>query len=114
MDETTKTASEVIRRDDILSVLSAHSSELAEFGVRSLALFGSAARGEAVEASDVDLLVEFARPVDLFEFIDLKTFLESVLGCPVDLVTPGALKPRMREQVAKELVYVIQGLETIR
>jgi predicted nucleotidyltransferase len=104
----------VMKRDDIQSALSAHKSELEKFGVRSLALFGSTARGEAVESSDIDLLVEFAQPVDIFEFIALKTFLESILDCPVDLVTPNALKPRMREHVLKELVYVVQGLETVR
>jgi len=92
--------------DDIISLLRGHLSELQRLGVKSLALFGSVVRGEAGKTSDVDLLVEFARPVGLFEFIDLKGYLENLLGCQVDLGTPASLKPGLRERVLKEAVYV--------
>ncbi|MGQ9630207.1 MAG: nucleotidyltransferase family protein [bacterium] len=95
-----------MRRDEILRLLSEHRAELEQFGVRSLALFGSAARDEAREDSDIDLLVEFERPVGLFEFVDLKSYLENLLGYQVDLGTPASLKPRLRERVLKEAVYV--------
>jgi hypothetical protein len=75
-------------------------------GVKSLALFGSAVRGEAREDSDVDLLVEFQRPVGLFEFIDLKGYLEDLLGCRVDLGTSASLRPQLRDAVLREAVYV--------
>lgn len=94
-----------MRRDEILSVLGEHRKELERFGVKSLALFGSTARGEARVDSDVDILVEFAVPVGLFEFIRLKNYLEELLGLPVDLVTPDAIKDKMREQILKEAVY---------
>ena len=93
-------------RDDILRILSEHREDLARLGVKSLALFGSAARDEAGVASDVDLLVEFDRPLGLFQFIDVKDFLERVLGCPVDLGTPDSLHPRLRERVLQEAVHV--------
>jgi len=93
-------------REEILRVLSSHRADLERFGVKSLALFGSAARDDARAESDVDLLVEFEQPVGLFEFVDLKDFLESVLGCPVDLGTPQSLKPRLRERVLSEAVHV--------
>jgi hypothetical protein len=94
-------------RDELVRLLSQHRSELQErFGVKSLALFGSAAREEAGIESDVDLLVEFDRPVGLFEFIDLKDFLERLLGRKVDLGTPESLKPRLRERVLKEAIHV--------
>ena len=48
------------------------------------------------------MLVEFAVPVGLFEFVDLKMYLESLLGCRVDLVTVGALHPRLREEILRE------------
>lgn len=94
-----------MRRDEILGVLSQHRKELERFGVRSLALFGSAARDEARADSDADILVEFSVPVGLFEFIHLKNYLEELLGLPVDLVTPDAIKDKMREQILKEAIY---------
>jgi predicted nucleotidyltransferase len=54
----------------------------------------------------VDLLVEFQRPVGLFEFIDLKGYLEGLLGCRVDLGTPASLRPQLRDAVLREAVYV--------
>ena len=93
-------------RDEILQVLRERRSDLERMGVKSLALFGSAVRGEAREGSDVDLLVEFQRPVGLFEFIDVKGYLEGLLGCRVDLGTPASLRPQLRDAVLREAVYV--------
>lgn len=93
-------------RDEILRLLREHRADLERLGVKSLALFGSSLRGEAREDSDIDLLVEFLRPVGLFEFVDAKQYLEDVLGCRVDLGTPESLKPRLREAVLAEAVYV--------
>ena len=67
--------------------------------IQSLAVFGSVARGEAGPESDVDLLVEFTDPVGLFHFLAVKESLEAILGCPVDLATPAALKPQLREAI---------------
>ena len=79
------------------------------FGVTSLSLFGSVARGEMKRESDVDLLVEFApgRPAGMLEFVDLKAWLESILSRPVDLVTPANIKPRIRDRILKEAVRVL-------
>ncbi len=93
-------------REEILRILEEHRPEFERLGVKSLALFGSAVRGEAREGSDVDLLVEFQRPVGLFEFIDLKGYLEGLLGCRVDLGTPASLKPQLRDAVLRETIYV--------
>jgi len=95
-----------MRSDEALQILAAHRQELDKFGVKSLAIFGSVARNEARPDSDVDILVEFAEPVGLFEFVDLKDYLQKLLGCPVDLGTPTSLKPRLQEQVLKEAIYV--------
>jgi len=95
-----------MRRDEVTRILATHRRELSRLGVKSLALFGSSARDEAGSGSDVDLLVEFDRPVGLFEFIDVKEFLERVLGCSVDLGTPDSLHPRLRERVLREAVSV--------
>lgn len=81
-----------------------HRAHLEQLGIKSLALFGSSARGEARPGSDVDLLIEFSRPVGLFHFMEVKEFLEEILGRRVDLVTPDALKPQLREAILEEAV----------
>ncbi|MBI2940847.1 MAG: nucleotidyltransferase family protein [Chloroflexi bacterium] len=95
-----------MQQEETLRLLQAHWDEFARFGVKSLALFGSVARGEARAESDVDLLVEFNRPVGLFEFVALRDYLERILGRPVDLGTPDSLKPRLRDRVLREAVRV--------
>ncbi|MEO6603280.1 MAG: nucleotidyltransferase family protein [Polyangiaceae bacterium] len=90
------------RRDLVLSTLAAHHGDLVASGVRSLFLFGSVARDEARDGSDVDLLVEFEHRVGFFSLFRLQTQLESWLGTPVDLVTPDALRTGMRDRVWRE------------
>ncbi len=87
-------------------LLGSHQADLRQRGVKRLAVFGSVARGEASSSSDIDVLVEFDRPVGLFEFIRLKLYLEDLSGCPVDLVTPDAIRPAMRASILSEAVYV--------
>ncbi len=76
-----------------------------KYRVRSFAIFGSVARNRMRAQSDVDILVEFSKPVGLFTFLDLKADLEGLLKRRVDLVTADALKPQMREKVLREAVY---------
>jgi predicted nucleotidyltransferase len=96
-----------MKRNDVLSILHKHEDELREkFGVESLALFGSVARDEARPDSDVDLLVEFNRPVGLFGLAALQQRLESLFGCKVDLGTPHSLRPGMKERVLQEAIHV--------
>jgi predicted nucleotidyltransferase len=73
--------------------------------VRRLGVFGSVARGEAEPDSDVDILVEFSQIPDLFEFAALRDRLAEILGRPVDLTTPQALKPRLRARVLHEVAF---------
>ena len=96
-----------MKRDQIAKILQTHRAELERrYGVRSLFLFGSVARDEHGPASDVDLLVEFAGPVGYFGLFALHDYIESLLGCKVDLGTPASLKPRIREHVMGECVRV--------
>ncbi|WP_040334444.1 nucleotidyltransferase family protein [Candidatus Magnetobacterium casense] len=76
------------------------------YPVSKIGVFGSVARGKETETSDVDVLVEFAEPVDIFEFIDFKEFLENLLGKTVDLVSVKALKPFLKDKILSEVVYV--------
>lgn len=94
-----------MQAQDVLEKLRAHQQELAKYHVASLAVFGSVARYEAKPDSDIDLLVEFGKPVGLFEFVRLKRLLESILERRVDLVTPDALHDSMRASIIQEALY---------
>ncbi len=75
-----------------------------EYKVVRLGVFGSYSRGTPDEESDIDILVELQEPLGL-KFIDLKEYLEQILGLKVDLVTPQALKPRLRASILAEVQY---------
>ncbi len=92
----------VSQRDVVLSILRAHRPDFEKHGVRSLLLFGSTARNEARDDSDIDLLVDFDRPVGLFALTRLQLDLERWLGRRVDLVTLDALRPEFRERILRE------------
>ena len=96
-----------MRRDEAIAILREGRRRLRDdFGVKSLALFGSVARDEAKEDSDVDLLVDFDRPVGIFDLIQLQNHLELLLDRKVDVGTFDGLKPRVRESVMKDRIYV--------
>ncbi len=94
-----------------MDILRSHRAELREAGVKSLKLFGSVVRGEAGPESDLDILVEFSRPIGLLAFVGLKQRLAELLGRSVDLVTPEALKPPLRDGILNEANNAGQGLE---
>lgn len=93
-------------RETVLTLLRTHRAELAQMGVRSIALFGSAARGDLQPESDIDLLADLAPPYTYDRYIRVKFFLEDLFGRPVDLVMPETLKPRLRPYIEKEAIYV--------
>ena len=96
-----------MKQDAVVEILKQNNAELTkQFGVKSLLLFGSVAKNEATATSDVDLLVEFNRPVGCFGLFALQDYLEKLLGCSVDLGTPESLKPYVREHVMGELIPV--------
>ena len=85
------------KRDEILKIAE-------KYGAQNVRLFGSIARGEADEKSDVDLLVEMKPGRSLFDMGGMLMELETLLGCKVDIVTERGLKKRIREKVLKEAV----------
>ena len=96
-----------MKQEVVLKILKQKNAEMTkQFGVKSLLLFGSVARNQATPTSDVDLLVEFNRPVGYFGLFALQDYLEKLLGCPVDLGTPDSLKPYIKERVMGELIRV--------
>ncbi len=77
-----------------------------KYGVKEIGIFGSYIRGEQGKNSDIDILVEFSKPIGFFKFLELEEYLEKLLGLKVDLVSKKALKPRIGEYIMKEVVFV--------
>jgi len=94
----------MLSRQNVIEMLLNHQQQIQAFSVKTLFLFGSVARDEAGADSDVDLLVEFEKPVGLFTFIELKDYLEEILNCSVDLGTPQSLRPYLKDIVLREAV----------
>ncbi|WP_284057160.1 nucleotidyltransferase family protein [Thermalbibacter longus] len=76
----------------------------AKYGARKVRVFGSVARGEADEESDIDLLVEFEPGRSLLDHAGLWLELQELLGCKVDVVSERGIKPRIRERILREAV----------
>jgi predicted nucleotidyltransferase len=95
-------------RDEILKRVEENRAKIRGLGVRRLGIFGSYARGEQQETSDMDFLVEF-ESATFDNYFDLKFFLEDLFARQVDLVVSDTLKPRIRASILKEAIYA-QGL----
>lgn len=96
-----------MRREEALRILTEVSPEIvSRFGVTRLRLFGSTARDEAREDSDVDILVEFDGPATFRGYFDLLHFLEDKFGTSVDLVTEKGLRKELRPYVEKDAIRV--------
>lgn len=93
-------------RDTALKILSEQKAALKKLGVKSLALFGSTARNEAKEESDIDILVEFEGQATFDGYMEAKFLLEDALNKRVDLVLKHTLKPRIRPYVEREAIDV--------
>ncbi|MGK5088308.1 nucleotidyltransferase family protein [Bdellovibrionota bacterium FG-2] len=89
---------------EVIQRLRQNRDELKRLKIESLTLFGSFARDQANQKSDVDLIVEFSEPVGFFHFYDVKTSLEKILRRKVDLVMPDAVRPEFREQIEREKI----------
>ncbi len=97
-------------REEVMALLRQQRAFLAaEYGVRRIGLFGSYAHGRPGPASDVDLLVEFERPIGL-RFVELAEYLEDALGRKVDLLTPESIRgirlPAVALEIEKSVIYV--------
>ncbi len=94
-------------KDEILHIIKAELPKLNEkYGVSKIGLFGSYSRGEQTKHSDVDLLVEFEKPIGFFKFIELEDYLAEKLKVKVELVTDDALKPSVKPHVMEDVIYV--------
>jgi predicted nucleotidyltransferase len=84
------------------ALLMSHREHLSRLGTRHLAIFGSTARNETQNSSDIDILVDFDAKKGLFVFVDLKFYLENILKCEVDLVSKRALHPALKKRILSE------------
>ena len=92
---------------DIADTIKRHEDTLQQnYKVHRLGVFGSLARGDNTDVSDIDMLVELSRPIGLFKFVELENYLGRILGRKVDLVTKDALKPLIKDEILSETAYV--------
>lgn len=96
-----------MNREDIIRFISEHKTEFEqEFGVTKIGLFGSYARGEVKEGSDVDIVVELGK-ADLFNLIGIKQILEEAFGSKVDIVRlRDKMNKFLRQRIERDAVYV--------
>jgi predicted nucleotidyltransferase len=93
--------------NELKKILRDHKPGLkAEYSVIEIGIFGSYIKGNQKKTSDVDILVEFEKTIDLFTFVHLKNHLVDLLGVNVDLVTKKTLKPKIGEPILSETVYI--------
>lgn len=76
------------------------------YNVKNIGVFGSVARGDNNQKSDIDILVEFSEPISMFRFIDLEEHLGEMIGRKVDLVTKKSLKPAISQEILEDVIYV--------
>lgn len=94
-------------KNQIIKKLNSEMPEIKEkYHVKKLGIFGSVARAEHKKNSDIDIIVEFSMPVGFFEFIKLENYLSRKLGKKVDLTTKKAIKPIIKKDILKEIIYV--------
>jgi uncharacterized protein len=95
-----------MQREKVLHALNDHKQELAtKYGITRLGIFGSLARGQAVETSDIDIVVEM--PPDLFQMVHVKEYLEHLLDRPVDLIRLHKhMNAFLRSRIDDEAIYV--------
>lgn len=100
----------MLSRDQIIELLRQNQPYLsAQYGVSRIGLFGSYAKGQPDEASDIDIVVEFERPIG-FGFVELAEYLEHLLGRRVDILTPAGIDgirvARVAADIAESVIYV--------
>lgn len=93
-----------MERDQVIATLRAHEPALRQAGIVRLSLFGSTARGDRGPASDVDLLAVFdeTRRISIFDIAGMEQDLAAMLGCKVDLIEEGTLKPHVQQSAEAE------------
>ncbi|MHA1521772.1 MAG: nucleotidyltransferase family protein [Promethearchaeota archaeon] len=96
----------MISKSQIIKILRTHNEMLSKtYNVKKIGLFGSFVKNFETESSDIDLLVDFTKPITIFEFIDLEDFLTQKMGRKVDLVSEKGLKSLLKPYILGEVIY---------
>ncbi len=94
----------LVRASELIAFFSGHREDLHRLGITSLLVFGSVARDQALPDSDVDLIAEFDRPIGYLGLARVQRELEKLLGCRVDLATPGMIRKEFQDRIYGEAV----------
>ncbi len=93
--------------DELKEILQDHKDELKDkYGVNEIGFFGSYSKKSQAKDSDIDILVEFQKSIDLLTFVNLKNYLMELLDVNVDLVMKRALKPNVGKRILGEVIYI--------
>ena len=97
----------MLSKKKIIKLLASNQSQLKQmYPIKKMGLFGSFARSKQTEESDVDILIEFEKPIGLFTFSRLQLTLSDMLHNNVDLVTPNSLKPLIKDKILVEVNWI--------
>ncbi len=93
--------------EEIKSILRKQKLQIRErYGVSKIGIFGSYVRGEQKKKSDVDILVEFEKPISLLKLVNLENFLADIIGIKVDVVPKEDIRRELKERIIQEVIYV--------
>ncbi|XRP97637.1 nucleotidyltransferase family protein [Methanocaldococcus sp. 16A] len=94
--------------NEIKKILLEHKKELKEkYKIKSIAIFGSYARGEQKETSDIDILIDYYEPISLLKLIELENYLSELFGIKVDVITKNSIhNPYLKKSIEKDLIYI--------
>lgn len=96
----------IVIKNKVLTLLKEHIKEIREFNIQKISIFGSVARDQETPQSDIDILIKFNGPASFDLYMDLKFFLEDLLGRKVDLITEDAIRNEIKHYVDKDLIRV--------
>lgn len=101
--------------EEIIYILKKQKPAIRErYSVRKIGIFGSYVRGEQKKKSDVDVLVEFEKPISLLKLVNLENFLANKIGIKVDVVTKEDLRHELKERILNEVVYIGESADEIK
>ncbi|MCQ6253854.1 nucleotidyltransferase family protein [Methanocaldococcus sp.] len=94
--------------NEIKKILLEHKKELKEkYKIKSIGIFGSYARGEQKETSDIDILIDYYEPISLLKLIELENYLSELIGIKVDVITKNSIQnPYLKKSIEEDLIYI--------
>lgn len=93
--------------EEIRNIIDLQKDDLKQnYYIKEIGIFGSYVRGEQDDESDLDVLVEFEKPIGFFKFLELEEYLQEILGVKVDLVSKKALKPNIGKNILEDVIVL--------